>query len=338
MVTLHRVARSGGRPIDSVRTDARGRYAFRYSAPSDSTAIHFVSADYAGIVYFSPPLRAARVSGDDADLTVFDTTSRPVTITRRGRHIVVGRADSGRRQMVEVYELSNDTSVTRVGSASTPSWDAGIPAEATNFSVGEGDFSADAVTRNGSRVAVTAPIAPGIKQLSFSYDLPASAFPLSIPGEQPTDVLELLVEDPNAVVTGAGIGEVDPVDVEGRSLRRFVARGVAPAAVLRIDAPRPARVARATYIAVVATALGAAMLLVLARSASRRRRRAEPAAAAPAGWRDDPDALARRIAALDADFERADGVSDETRAAYETTRADLKARLSRALAARERRG
>lgn len=338
MVTLHRVARSGGRPIDSVRTDARGRYAFRYSAPSDSTAIHFVSADYAGIVYFSPPLRAARVSGDDADLTVFDTTSRPVTITRRGRHIVVGRADSGRRQMVEVYELSNDTSVTRVGSASTPSWDAGIPAEATNFSVGEGDFSADAVTRNGSRVAVTAPIAPGIKQLSFSYDLPASAFPLGIPGEQPTDVLELLVEDPNAVVTGAGIGEVDPVDVEGRSLRRFVARGVAPAAVLRIDAPRPARVARATYIAVVATALGAAMLLVLARSASRRRRRAEPAAAAPAGWRDDPDALARRIAALDADFERADGVSDETRAVYETTRADLKARLSRALAARERRG
>lgn len=337
VVTLHRVARSGGRPIDSVRTDARGRYAFRYAPPADSSAIHFVSADYAGIVYFSPPLRAARVSGDDADLTVFDTTSRPVTITQRGRHIVVGRADSGRRQIVEVYELSNDTSVTRVASGRTPTWEAGLPADASGFSVGEGDFSADAVTKEGTRVVVTAPIAPGIKQLSFSYDLPASAFPLSIPGEHATDVLEVLVEDPNAVVSGAGIGEVDPVEVEGRSLRRFVAREVAPSAVVRIDAPRATRLSRATYIAIVATALGAAMLLVLARSA-RRRRRAGPATSAPAGWRDDPEALARRIAALDADFERADGVSDETRAAYEATRADLKARLARALAAREGRG
>ena len=337
VVTLHRVARGGGRPIDSARTDARGRFSFRYAAPADSSAIHFVSADYAGIVYFSPPLRAPRVAGDDADLTVFDTTSRPVTITQRGRHLVVGRADSGRRQIVEVYELSNDSSVTRVASEGAPTWDAGVPAEATGFAVGEGDFSAEAVAKQGPRVVVMAPIAPGIKQLSFSYELPVSVFPLSIPGERRTDVLEVLVEDPEAMVTGAGIAEVDPVAVEGRRLRRFVAREVAPSAVVRIDAPRPARLSPATYVAVVATASGATMLLVLARSARRRRARPPPATAAPAGWRDDPDVLARRIAALDADFERADGVSDETRAAYDATRADLKARLARALAARERR-
>jgi hypothetical protein len=336
MVTLHRVGRGGGRPLDSTRTDARGRYGFRFAPPSDTTAIHFVSADYAGIVYFSSPLRGARVSGDEADLTVFDTTSAPVLIAQRGRHIVVGRADSGRRQVVEVYELSNDTSVTRVASGDSPTWDAGLPGDASQFAVGEGDFSADAVEKSGSRVVVTAPIAPGIKQLSFSYDLPVAAFPLSIPAERHTDLLEVLVEDPAAVVTGPGIGEVDPVTVEDRSLRRFVARDVEPSAVIRVDAPRPGGPGRTTYIAAVATALGAGMLLMLARSARRARKPKPAAAGPPAGWRDDPETIARRIAALDADFERANGVSDETRAAYESARADLKARLARALAAPER--
>lgn len=89
MVTLHQVTRAGGHPLDSMRTNRDGRFSFHYPAPSDSTAIHFVSVSYAGITYFSAPLRNPIVRGDDADMTVFDTTSRPVTITQRGRHIVV---------------------------------------------------------------------------------------------------------------------------------------------------------------------------------------------------------------------------------------------------------
>lgn len=333
-VTLHQVTRAGGHPLDSMLTNRDGRFSFHYSAPADSTAIHFVSVTYAGITYFSTPLRDPIVRGDDADMTVFDTTSRPITITQRGRHIVVSAPTAnGMRSVIEVFELSNDTSMTRIAPPDGSTWTGGIPAGAREFRVGEGDISADAVTAKDGRVNVEAPIAPGLKQLSFSYDLPASAFPLSIPAEHHTDVLEVLVEDSLGVASGAGLSEVDPVNVDGRHFRRFTARDVAPSSVARIVIATPPRISRGSFIAIVALALGAAMLVVLARTTWRGRRTTMVGDYEPA-WARDPDALARRIATLDRDFERDASPTPEARETYELRRADLKARLADAIARR----
>lgn len=334
MVTLHQVTRAGGHPLDSMRTNRDGRFSFHYPAPSDTTAIHFVSVSYAGITYFSAPLRNPIVRGDDADMTVFDTTSRPVTITQRGRHIVVSAAGvNGARQVIEVFELSNDTSVTRIAAPNGSTWSGGIPASARGFSVGEGDISADAVTAKDGRVDVEAPIAPGLKQLSFSYELPAKAFPLSIPAEHHTDVLEVLIEDSLGVASGAGLSEVDPVNVDNRHFRRFTARDVAPASVARVVIATPSRISRGGFIAIVALALGAAMLVVLARTTWRGRRTRVAGQYEPP-WARDPDALARRIATLDTEFERNASPTPEARETYELKRADLKARLADAIARR----
>lgn len=333
-VTLHQVTRAGGHPLDSMLTNRDGRFSFHYSAPADSTAIHFVSVTYAGITYFSTPLRDPIVRGNDADMTVFDTTSRPITITQRGRHIVVSApAANGMRSVIEVFELSNDTSMTRIAPPDGSTWTGGIPAGARDFRVGEGDISADAVTQKGGRVDVEAPIAPGLKQLSFSYDLPASAFPLSIPAEHHTDVLEVLVEDSLGVASGAGLSEVDPVNVDGRHFRRFTARDVAPSSVARVVIATPPRISRGSFIAIVALALGAAMLVVLARTTWRGRRTTMVGEYEPA-WARDPDALARRIATLDRDFERDASPTPEARETYELRRAELKARLADAIARR----
>lgn len=334
MVTLHQVTRGGGHPLDSMRTDRDGRFSFHYPAPADSTAIHFVSVTYSGITYFSAPLRAAVVRGEDADMTVFDTTSRPVTITQRGRHIVVSAPSvNGTRSVVEVFELSNDTSVTRIAAPGGSTWSGGLPSGARAFTVGEGDISADAVVARDGRVNVEAPIAPGIKQLSFSYELPASAFPLSIPAEHHTDVLEVLIEDSLGVASGAGLSEVDPVNVDQRHFRRFTARDVAPSSVARVVIATPPRISRGSFIAIVALALGAAMLVVLARTTWRTRRSGGGAQYEPP-WARDPDALARRIATLDAEFERDAAPTPEARETYELRRADLKARLADAIARR----
>lgn len=337
MVTLHQVSRGGGHPLDSTRTNPDGRFTFHYAAPADSTAIHFVSVTYAGITYFSVPLRAATIRGDDADMTVFDTTSRPVTITQRGRHVVVSApAAGGARSVIEVFELSNDSALTRIAPPSGSTWTGGIPTVARDFRVGDGDISADAVTAKAGRVTVEAPIAPGLKQLSFSYEVPANAFPLSIPGEHHTDVLEVLLEDSLAVAVGAGLSEVDPVKVDARRFRRFTARDVSPTNVIRIEIATPSRLSRGAFIAIVALALGAAMLVVLARTTWRRRGGAGTNAEYEPAWARDPDALARRIAALDAEFERVASATPEARATYELKRADLKARLADAIARRGR--
>ena len=87
-VVLHRVGPDRAGPLDSTRSDARGRYSFKYDRTGSEDAIYFVSATHDGIAYFTPPLTAGRVTGDDAEIIVFDTTSGHVPFTIRGHHIV----------------------------------------------------------------------------------------------------------------------------------------------------------------------------------------------------------------------------------------------------------
>ena len=339
MVTLHRVGPDTAGPIDSVRSARDGRYEFRYRPFGADEALYFVSASHAGIAHFSPPLKDASVTGDDAEITVFDTTSRVLGLTVRGRHLVVSTpavASAGgesKRTVVEVYEISNDslrTVISGEGAAEHPTWTAILPEKAADFQVGDGDVSADAISFKNGRVLAFAPFAPGLKQVSFSYSLPADAFPLRIPVEKPTQVLEVLLEEPGGKATGAGLKAQGPVDAEGRVFQRFLAQDAAPSGIVTVTLPEKSETSRAFYILLIALAVGVAMLIGLARAFTRR----STATVRPRLGADEPDVLARQIAALDAAFEGEGAASEEARAAYTERRARLKERLSDALARR----
>lgn len=326
-VTLHRVGSDTAHPLDSTRAVADGRYAFDYRRSGTADAIYFVSATWGGITYFSQPLRAAAVTGQPAEISVFDTTSRAVPITVRGRHVIVSspRTDE-RRDVVEVYEITNDSSVTLVAGdgGKRATWSAIVPAEATNLRAGEGgDVTSDAMAMRDGRVLIFAPIAPGIKQLSFAYSLPRAAFPLSLPAERATEVFEVLVQDSAGVASGAGMHEEPPVSVRGGLMRRYLAQNVPANGVVRIELPASRGGFRALFVAVVVTMVGAAMLIGLARALSRRRPTPVTASGlAPA------DRLAREIAALDAAFAAQATPTADARAAYEARRAELKGELA----------
>ncbi|MBC7790094.1 MAG: hypothetical protein H7Z74_09115 [Anaerolineae bacterium] len=335
-IVLHRVGSDRAAPLDSVRSASDGAFRIRYRATGSEDAIYFVAAQYGGIAYFSQPLRAALVSGEDAEITVFDTTSGPVPLHVRGRHIVVSAsAVNGAREVVEVYEISNDSSVTLISpDDARPTWTAMVPREAGSFRAGQSDISAEAMRLRDGRVNVIAPVAPGLKQISFSYQLPASSFPLSIPLQRAAQVLEVLLEDSTGTADGAKLSATANVSVEGRAFRRFVASDVPANAVIRIavaSAPGPRT---ALYVAGLALAIGAAMLLSLARVFAR-----EPATVAPMGLErapppDDPERIARVIASLDEEFERGGDRSQQAREAYSSERSALKERLQAALAER----
>ena len=339
MVTLHRVGPDTAGPVDSVRSGPDGRYLFRYRPYGAAEALYFVSASHAGIAHFSPPLRGASVTGEDAEVTIYDTTSKALGVTVRGRHVVISTpavASAGgesRRTVIEVYELSNDSMRTMIageGSGERPTWTAILPPGATNFQVGQGDVSEDAVSFTNGRVLVYAPFAPGLKQVSFSYMLPATAFPLRIPIERPTELFEVLLEEPDGRATGAGLAAQGPVEAEGRTFQRFLAQGAPANAVATVTIEDRGGSSRTLYILLVALAVGVAMLIGLARAFTRR----ASSTVVPRLGDDDPDVLARQIAALDATYE-ADGAKDDAaRAAYEERRARLKERLSNALARR----
>jgi len=333
-VTVHRVGPDSAGPLDSVRTDAGGRYTVHYTRFGSDDALYFAAAVYRGIAYFTSPLRGERTEGDDAEITVFDTTSRPVTLTLQGHHVVVSAPDAnGAREVVEVYELSNDTTATLVPRDSlSPVWSTAIPAEASDFSPGQGDVAASALTRRGNRVELFAPFGPGVKQLSFSYVLKDGAFPLRITLERQTGVLEVLLEEQAAQARGTSLRAQGSVSTQGRTFKRFLAQGAPAGETIRIDVPTAAGATRVNVLIAVAVVIVLAMAAALWRALSRRTPRVSPATGASVDAPASPDSLVAAIAALDARRESGDATLDA--AHYAAERAALKARLAAALAAR----
>lgn len=330
-VVLHRVGPDHAGPLDSTLTDVGGRYAFRYVTSGSPDAVYFVSASYDGIAYFSVPLKEPSTSGDDALITVFDTTSGNVPIHVVGHHVILGSPDPhGQREAVEVFELGNDSSVTRVsGGTGRPVWTGMLPNGIANVRVNPtGEIAPSSVSFTNGRVRLYAPISPGIRQLSYAYEVPRGALPLAIPIDQPTNVLEVLLEEPKATVSGAPIAEVAPTATAGRSFRRFLGQNVPAGPVLDIDVPFTLGDARSRFVLGVAVACGLAMLTAIAVAFRRRRVAVVPAPlAAPAS-----SVLLQEIAALDARFEHDPVASAEARAEYAAERERLKSRLAAALA------
>ncbi|HEX6251924.1 MAG TPA: hypothetical protein VFZ56_10870 [Gemmatimonadaceae bacterium] len=265
-VVLHRLGSDRAGPLDSMLTGTRGAYEFRYQPFGDERALYFAAASYGGVAYFTPPL-ADVVRGEPAEIIVYDTTTRDIPITVRGRHVVVSAADpDAMRTVLEVYELSNDTTLTRVSPASTspPTWRAGLPAAARSPRVSDGDIPPDAVTFQNDEVRVVAPLPPGVKQLAFTYSMPATAFPLSVPLTAAADILEVLVEDPAGAARGASLDETDPVVVDGRRFRRFLAQEVQAGQVAIVDVPRAESSWRSRYVIGIMLLVGSVMFIALA--------------------------------------------------------------------------
>ena len=338
-VVLHRVGPDVAGPLDSLLTDQRGRYAFRYRPSGSPDAVYFVSATYRGITYFTAPLRSAAVTGDDALITVFDTTSASVRLHVVGHHVVVSQPNAnGRREVVEVFEVGNDSSVTLVSGASgRATWSAPLPAGAENPRVNPtGEVGPSNTRFADGRAQFLSPMSPGVHQLSYAYELPSRALPLSLTVEEPSEVLEVLVEEQGATVSGARMEEVAPVTTSGRAFRRFLGQGVPPGTVVRIDVPFTFGAARQRWLWIVATTCAAAMLaaLLVALGRSRQRARAPTRAVAPPPrvLLSPSEQLLSEIAALDARFERNIGATEDERVRYESERGALKARLAAALA------
>jgi hypothetical protein len=336
-VVLHRVGSDRAGPLDSARTTRGGRFVIRYTPVGVGNAIYFVSAEHDGIAYFSPPLDTSR-RVNETELAVFDTTSAAVPIHVRGRHVVVAaRGEDGRREVVEVYELANDSTVTRVAAGDAPVWTAVLPDGASDIRVGQSDLSEDAIRTDNGRVRVYAPLAPGIKQLSYAYRAASGSFPLSLPVVSQADLLEVLLEEPNAKAVAPGLQRVDPVTVESRTFNRFLAQNVAAGSVLRIEAPRSAFTTNAVWVAPIVVSIAAAMALVLLRVSRRRAPSPGRVSIRPREAESTTQRLAREIAELDARVESAPDLADADRAAYARRRAELKSALANALDAESKR-
>jgi len=305
-VVLHRVGSDHAGPVDSTRSGPDGRFRFRYRPYGAADALYFISSKYQGIAYFSPPLHADSVRGGDADVIVYETTTDTASLRLQGRHFVL--------------------SVPR--DSTTPTWTTPLPVEAESTPVAPGDIAAGAVIFRRGRLELYAPISPGVRQLAILYALPVKAFPVSQPVGHHVSILEVLLEEPRAIVEGARLREMPAVSIDGRTFRRFLAQDVPANAVILVTPPRSTEESRGTMR--ILALLTAVAMFGAAGAWWFVRRRGAPAIASRAAP-SDVESLIGELASLDARFERQSAAAG-ARAEYEARRTELKSRIASALA------
>jgi len=239
-VVLHRLARDAAGPLDSVRSDARGRYRMTLRGP-DSTSAYAVSVWFDSIAYFSLPLNVTgRPAVHVEDLIAFPTanTGPPIRLARRLATVARG-SDDGTREVLEILELANTGVSTRVTTDTlVPTWAGRLPAGVGQLRGGQGDISSDAMQFRHDSVVVFAPIPPGpVKQLSYGYSLPAGTRALVIPIDQPTDEVNLLIEDTTAAVSAPKLESLGVRELEQRHFAAYRAGPLAPGDKVKIRLP-----------------------------------------------------------------------------------------------------
>jgi len=240
-VVLHRVTREGGGPLDSARTDARGRYRIQLR-DADTSGVYVVSAWYDSLAYFSLPLNiVGRPAVHVEDIVVYPTTTNGPPIRLARRLVTIARpGQEGTREVLEILELENRGQTTRITKDTlVPTWAGRVPSVGGQFQGGQGDISPEAMVFRNDSVHVLGPIPPGpVKQLSYGYSLPATARKLVLPIDQATQELNLLVEDTAAVVTAPAIESLGVQEIEQRRFAAYRAGALAAGAKVEIALPR----------------------------------------------------------------------------------------------------
>ncbi len=323
-VVLHRISAAQQGPLDSLPAGPGGRFRFRF--PEDTSAVFLLSARFAGIEFFSEPLRLSAAKPDTGVLLVVTDTSDTATVQMQARYVVVRKPEAGGfSQVLDLRVLHNPGGLTRIGADSTrPSWVGTLPPEAAEVQAGESDFSPEAVAVKHDSLLVFAPIPPGDKQVSAVYILPATSRKLTLRFPDGAATAQVLLEDPKATLTGA-LSLVDSQVIDNRSFRRWT--GPLPAgAVVSVNLPATGGGTTAAgwvlpvLVGLVGLALVAGIVLL------RRRRPAMPA-------RNPVDVLTDQIAELDARFAGREGqVAAAEWAAYQADRRRLMAEVAAHLA------
>jgi len=240
MVVVHHVTRENAGPVDSMRSDARGRYRIELRNP-DSSGAYVVSVWYDSLAYVSAPVMGGgRPLVHVDDIIAFATTvdAPPIYLARR-LATVARPSDAGTREVLEILELENRGGIIWVTRDTLRfTWAGRVPQRTGQFRGGEGDISPEAVRFRNDSVLVFAPIAPGQpKQLSYAYSVAAGTRTFVLPIDQATAAVNLLVEDTTATVRAPHLESRGTQAIEERHFAAYSAGPLVPGDRIEIELP-----------------------------------------------------------------------------------------------------
>lgn len=254
-VVLHRITPDTGMAVDSVTTDADGRFSFRL--PAGSRDVFVASARHAGILYFGPAVDGG--SPPDAyRLTVYDVREAGPADTLRlaSRALVVTPGASG-VEVTDVVQVAGIADRTLVGRAPVagaaerePWWSLRLPTGVRDVRVLAGGVGERQVELLDGEARLSAPVPPTGARVVLSYRVPSGA-QARLRLARPVGHLEVVVRQDVSGMSVDGLSDGEEIaSGEGR-YRRYAAREVEAGREVRIavaDADGPG-VPRETWIA-----------------------------------------------------------------------------------------
>ncbi len=334
IAVLHRVSMEAAGEVDSVRVAPDGGFEFVVPRPPSVSAqaeILFASVRHEGVLYFGKAITDTLQLDSLYVINVFGAEEAPpegVDLPVSVRNIFLERWGEGWR-VTDLFQIQNEGERTLVAADGGVVWSYPLPLGAASAELGQGDLSPDAVTFDGGRVAVRAPLPPGERRLLIRYELPEIEAEIFAPGT--TESLELLVKEPAPSLEVGGLRPIDVVALDSESsYRRYSGTGLRDALVLLEEVPEESPPSMGLFAALLAALLGGTGLLAYLRP----RGLATASAVAPASGampvagsapNEGRDGLILRVARLD---ESLDATTDpEARRTMMEERAALLARL-----------
>ncbi len=224
-VVLHRVSPEGSGEVDTATVGPGGEFQFLLPAVPDADTqgdIFFASVDFEGVLYFGSAITALEQLDSLYVVRVFPAEEVPpegVSLPVEVRTLFI-EFFGDEWVTTDLFAIDNRGTQTLVAQEGGVVWSYPLPPGAYEPELGESDMPPDAVTFEGGRVLVSAPLPPGDRLLMIRYRLADLNSTIPAPGR--TDVFELLVKEPFPPLRVEGLEPVDVVALgPGASYRRY---------------------------------------------------------------------------------------------------------------------
>lgn len=342
-VTLYGLDRQANQVVlqEETQTDADGQFVFE-NIEAPFHRIFVVSVEYQDTTYVSDWAIASGNEEIDLPVTIYDTTTDTSTLRADRLHIFLEFPQEGTMRVIELYVISNDGDKTVVPpSPGEPVLRFTLPEDATNLQFQNGGLGGRFVATEAG-FGDTQPVPPGqgSHQVLFAYELPyTKKVPVRHPVHLPIDSATLIVPDTGGLkVRSEMFTPSGTQTIEGKNYRVFGSQALQPDQEIFFEVsgrPTPATgpdISSRTGLAIGLGVFGLALIvvgIVLWRRPQAAEEVAEEEAEAPPDLEEDPETLMDAILALD-DLYQQGKLSEE---AYQTRRAELKARLAELLRA-----
>jgi hypothetical protein len=233
------VSPDGSGEVDSAPVGPGGE--FRFSLPTTPDAdiegdIYFASVDFEGVLYFGPAITTLEQLDTLYVVRVFQVEEVPpegVVLPLEVRTMFIEFSEE-EWVATDLFAIDNRGTRTLVAQEGGIVWSYPLPPGATEPELGEGDMPPDAVTFEGGRVLVTAPLPPGDRLLMIRYRL--ADLDTTIPAPGSTEVFELLLREPFPPIDVVGLEPVDVVALgPGSSYRRYGANGLVDMTLILVE-------------------------------------------------------------------------------------------------------